>query len=59
MELPSNLDQLNPQQLRDLTASLIRTVNQQAELPKFRQLKIDRSTHARDGDLEALALRAA
>ena len=39
------LDQLNPQQLRDLTASLIQTVNQQAELLKSRQLKIDQLTH--------------
>ena len=45
MELPRNLDQLNPQQLRDLTASLIQTVNQQAELLKSRQLKIDQLTH--------------
>jgi transposase len=45
MELPSNLDQLNPQQLRDLTASLIHTVNQQTELLKSRQLKIDQLTH--------------
>ena len=45
VELPSNLDQLNPQQLRDLTASLIQTVNQQTELLKSRQLKIDQLTH--------------
>src|ERR1700742_4167546 len=45
MELPRNLDQLNSQQLRDLTASLIQTVNQQSELLKSRQLKIDQLTH--------------
>jgi transposase len=36
---------MNAQQLRDLTASLIHTVNQQAELLKSRQLKIDQLTH--------------
>jgi transposase len=45
MELPCDLDQMNAQQLRDLTASLIQTVNQQTELLKSRQLKIDQLTH--------------
>jgi hypothetical protein len=45
MDLPCDLDQMNAQQLRDLTASLIHTVNQQAELLKSRQLKIDQLTH--------------
>ena len=45
MDLPCDLDQMNAQQLRDLTASLIHTVNQQTELLKSRQLKIDQLTH--------------
>jgi transposase len=45
MELPCDLDQMNAQQLHDLTASLIQTVNQQTELLKSRQLKIDQLTH--------------
>lgn len=45
MELPCDLAQMNAQQLRDLTASLIHTVNQQSELLKSRQLKIDQLTH--------------
>ena len=45
MDLPCDLGQMNAQQLRDLTASLILTVNQQAELLKSRQLKIDQLTH--------------
>ena len=45
MDLPCDLSQMNAQQLRDLTASLIHTVNQQAELLKSRQLKIDQLTH--------------
>src|ERR1700742_2669880 len=45
MEMPCDLGQMNAQQLRDLTASLIHTVNQQAELLKYRQLKIDQLTH--------------
>ena len=45
MELPCDLGQMYAQQLRGLTASLIDTVNQQAELLKSRQLKIDQLTH--------------
>jgi len=36
---------MNAQQLRDLTASLIQTVNQQTELFNSTQLKIDQLTH--------------
>ena len=45
MEMPCDLGQMSAEQLRDLTASLIHTVNQQAELLKSRQLKIDQLTH--------------
>jgi len=45
MEMPCDLGQMNAEQLRDLTTSLIHTVNQQAELLKSRQLKIDQLTH--------------
>ena len=45
MDFPCDLDQMNAQQLRDLTSSLIQTVNQQTELLKSRQLKIDQLTH--------------
>jgi transposase len=45
MELPCDLAQMNADQLRDLTASLIHTVNQQAQQLQFRQLKIEQLTH--------------
>src|ERR1700761_5867728 len=45
MDLPCDLAQMSAQQLRDLTTSLIHTVNQQTELLKSRQLKIDQLTH--------------
>ena len=45
MELPCDLAQMNADQLRDLTASLIQTVNQQAQQLQFRQLKIEHLTH--------------
>lgn len=44
MELPCDLAQMNADQLRDLTASLIHTVNQQAQQLQFRQLKIEQLT---------------
>jgi transposase len=45
MELPCDLAQMTADQLRDLTASLIHTVNQQAQQLQFRQLKIEQLTH--------------
>ena len=45
MELPCDLAQMNADQLRALTASLIHTVNQQAQQLQFRQLKIEQLTH--------------
>src|SRR6185312_5861713 len=39
------LAQMNADQLRVLTASLIHTVNQQAQQLQFRQLKIEQLTH--------------
>jgi transposase len=45
MELPCDLAQMNADQLRDLTASLIHTVNQQAQQLQFKQLKIEQLTH--------------
>jgi transposase len=45
MELPCDLAQMNADQLRDLTTSLIHTVNQQAQQLQFRQLKIEQLTH--------------
>ena len=45
MELPCDLAQMNADQLRGLTASLIQTVNQQAQQLQFRQLKIEQLTH--------------
>ena len=45
MELPCDLAQMNADQLRDLTASLIHTVNQQAQQLQFRELKIEQLTH--------------
>src|SRR5215470_1297253 len=45
MELPCDLAQMSPDQLRDLTASLIQTVNQQAQQLQFKQLKIEQLTH--------------
>jgi transposase len=45
MELPCDLAQMDAQALRDLTASLILTVNQQAQQLQFKQLKIEQLTH--------------
>ncbi len=45
MELPCDLAQMNADQLRDLTASLMRTVNSQAQQLQFKQLKIEQLTH--------------
>lgn len=45
MELPCDLARMNADQLRDLTASLIHTVNQQAQQLQFRQLRIEQLTH--------------
>jgi hypothetical protein len=45
MELPCDLAQMNAEQLRDLTASLIQTVNSQAQQLQFKQLKIEQLTH--------------
>ena len=45
MKLPCDLAQINADQLRDLTASLIHAVNQHAQQLWFRQLKIEKLTH--------------
>ena len=45
MELPCDLAQTNADQLRNLTTSLIHTVNHQAQQLQFRQLKIEQLTH--------------
>jgi len=43
--LPCDLAQMNADQLGDLTASPIHTVNQQAQQLQFRQLRIEQLTH--------------
>jgi transposase len=45
MELPCDLAQMNADQLRDLTASLIAQVTQKDRELQFKQLKIEQLTH--------------
>ncbi|MDB5392899.1 MAG: transposase [Rhodospirillales bacterium] len=45
MELPCDLAQMNADQLRDLTASLIAQVTQKDRELRFKQLKIEQLTH--------------